>query len=534
MTSTDTKISVAGREIPDRWTRLQVRQALGEPTLLSVEFTTGAPPSDIGRHFSDVLAQPFSMELNREGVAGRFECLVAQASVHESGYELTGYGPLRRLMQGQRSRGFVDQSPKQVLDTVLKASGAPAEIDASGGIAGQAVPYLAQAGETDFEFVSRVAARAGLVVYEQDAKVVVAEKTRGPSIALAADDIDALRIVLEPAAVAVSATTTTYLPHASFKEAVSAPAADGPHGGIVAGARDKLFPRPPANLADLEANSANALTDQLRGRARQASARSLRYEFSTRRPDVTVGSILRVSGHDMVSETLVVTALTIDHAYPPRDGSRASLVVAVPRDSLAASVPAVPRLGAAPATVTDNNDPDKLGRVRVKFAWDDKPTAWVRVAAIAAGPKHGALWVPQVDDEVLVEFEYSDPSRPVVVGSLYHGSALPSMEGGVGDVLLARTDGGTEVRIKQTENREEIRLRVHSDGPVLHIVAGDPAKVSIVVEQGTCEVTAKSVQLTAKEQFQIKAGTLTLEARDGIKISAGSDVTVKGAKIELN
>lgn len=534
MTRTESKISVAGHEIADRWTRLQVRQSLGEPALVSVEFTTGAPPRDIRGHFSDMLAHPFSVELHRDGVAGRFECLVAQASVHEGGYELIGYGPLYRLMQGKRSRGFVDQSPRQVLDAVLKAAGVPAQIDASGGLAGQVVPYLAQAGETDFEFVSRVAARAGLVVYERDMKVVIAERASGPAIELAGADLEALRIIVEPAAVAVTATTTNYLPHATFKEAVSSAPADGPHTEAVAASRDRLFPGPPANLADLEASSANALTDQLRARARQAGARSLRYEFSTRRPDVTVGSILRVSGHDMVSETLVVTALTIDHTYPAQDDSRASLVVAIPRNSLCSSVPAAPRLGAAPATVTDNNDPDKLGRVRVKFAWDDKPTAWVRVAAVAAGPDHGALWVPKVDDEVFVEFEYSDPSRPVVVGSLYHGAALPSIESGVGDVLLARTDAGTEVRIKQTENREEIRLRVLADGPVLHIVAGDPAKVSILVEQGVCEVTAKSVQLSAKEQFQIKAGTLSLEASDGITVSTKGDVTIEGARIKLN
>ncbi len=534
MTRTDTKVSVAGRAIPDRWTRLQVRQSLGEPTCLSVEFTTGVPPRDVGRHFSEMLAQPLSLELQREGVAGRFQCLVAQASVQVGGYELTGYGPLHSLTQGRRSRGFVDQSPRQVLEAVLVAAGVPAEINASGGLAGQAVPYLAQVGETDFDFVSRVSARVGLVVYEHDTKVVIAEKASGPSIDLAAADIEALRIILEPAAVAVAATTTTYLPYATLRDSVSAAAVDGPHGKTVSGSLDKLFPGPPDSPADLEASSANALTDQLRAKARQAGARSLRYEFSTRRPDITVGSILRVSGHDMVSEALVVNSLTLDYTYPSREGSRASLVVAVPKDRLGSSVPAAPRLGAAPATVADNNDPDKLGRVRVKFAWDGKPTAWVRVAAIAAGSGHGALWVPQVDDEVLVEFEYADPSRPVVVGALYHGSALPSIEGGVGDVLLARTDAGTEVRIKQTENREEIRLRVHSDGPVLHIVAGDPAKVSIIVEQGACEVTAKSVQLNAKEQFQIKAGTLLLEASDGIKVSTKGDVTVEGAKIKLN
>lgn len=534
MIRTKSKITVAGREISHHWTRLQVQQALGEPALLSVEFTTGAPPKDVGRHLSGALAQPFAVELQRDGVVGRFEGLVARASASETGYELTAVGPLHRLTQGPRSRGFVDQSPRQVLEAVLKAAKVPVQIDASRSLAADKLPYLAQANETDLAFVSRVAARAGLVVYEYDSQVVIADTANGPLLEIAAADIEALRIVLEPAAVAGTAATTTYLPRATLTGSTTDAAGSGPHARTVAGSLSKLFPGPPANLADFDAGSRNALTDQLRAWARQTGARSLRYEFSSHRPDIAVGSILQVTGHDMVGETLVVTGLTIDHTYPAGAGGRTSTIVAIPKDSFGSRVPSPPQLGAVLATVAANNDPDKLGRVQLKFAWDDKPGAWARVAAVAAGPKHGALWVPQVDDEVLVEFEYADPSRPVVVGSLYHGAAWPSIEDGVGDVLLARTDAGTEIRIKQTENREEIRLRVHSDGPVVHIVAGDPAKVSITVEQGTCEVTAKTVQLTAKEQFEIKAGKLSLEASDGVTISSQGDVTVKGARIKLN
>jgi type VI secretion system secreted protein VgrG len=534
MIRTNSKISVAGREIADHWTRLQIQQALGEPTLISVEFTTGRPPKDVGQHFSDTLAQPFSVELQRNGVVGRFEGLVARASVCETGYELTGFGPLHQLTQGPRSRSFVDQSPRQVLEAVLKAAEVPARIDASRALAAGKVPYLAQASETDLAFVSRVAARAGLVVYEHDDQVVIADTANGPSLDVAAEDIEALRVVLEPAAAAGTAATTTYLPHAALTGSTTDATGSGPHARTVADSLGKLFPGPPANIANFDASSGNALTDQLRAWARQAGARSLRYEFSSHRPDISIGSILRVSGHDMVSETLVVTRLTIDYTYPVGDRGHTSTIVAIPRDNFAFRVPSAPQLGAVPAMVAANDDPDKLGRVQVKFAWDDKPGAWARVAAFAAGPHHGALWVPQVDDEVLVEFEYSDPSRPVIVGSLYHGAALPSIEGGVGDVLLARTDAGTEIRIKQTENREEIRLRVHSDGPVVHIVAGDPAKVSITIEQGTCEVTAKTVQLTAQEQFEIKAGKLSLEASDGVTISSQGDVTLKGARIKLN
>ncbi len=67
------------------------------------------------------------------------------------------------------------------------------------------------------------------------------------------------------------------------------------------------------------------------------------------------------------------------------------------------------------AIVTDNNDPDNIGRVKVKFPWlgDDVESWWARIAAPGAGPDYGIVWVPQVNDEVLVGFLHGDVRMPV-------------------------------------------------------------------------------------------------------------------------
>ena len=73
--------------------------------------------------------------------------------------------------------------------------------------------------------------------------------------------------------------------------------------------------------------------------------------------------------------------------------------------------------------VTNNKDPDKLGRVRVKFPTlaDDLEGWWARVLSLNAGKQRGLLMMPQVGDEVVVGFEHGDPPRPFVVGSLWNG-----------------------------------------------------------------------------------------------------------------
>lgn len=78
---------------------------------------------------------------------------------------------------------------------------------------------------------------------------------------------------------------------------------------------------------------------------------------------------------------------------------------------------------------------DRLGRVRIRFHWQDGEGAscWVRVAQRAAGGGMGSQFLPRIGQEVLVQFLENDIDRPIIVGALYNGRG----EGGV-----APTPGG--------------------------------------------------------------------------------------------
>ena len=73
--------------------------------------------------------------------------------------------------------------------------------------------------------------------------------------------------------------------------------------------------------------------------------------------------------------------------------------------------------------VTTNDDPDKLGRVKLMFPWlsDDYESDWARLVQLGAGPDSGAVFLPEVNDEVLVAFEFGDVRRPYVLGGLFNG-----------------------------------------------------------------------------------------------------------------
>ncbi len=83
--------------------------------------------------------------------------------------------------------------------------------------------------------------------------------------------------------------------------------------------------------------------------------------------------------------------------------------------------------GVAAGIVTNNQDPDGLGRVRIRFPWlsDDNETDWARIATMMAGSGRGSFFLPEVGDEVLVAFEHGDINHPFVIGMLWNGVDTP-------------------------------------------------------------------------------------------------------------
>ena len=74
---------------------------------------------------------------------------------------------------------------------------------------------------------------------------------------------------------------------------------------------------------------------------------------------------------------------------------------------------------------------DKYGRVKLQFPWDrygkadENASCWVRVAQSWAGKKWGAIYLPRIGQEVVVEFLEGDPDRPIITGRVYNGEAMP-------------------------------------------------------------------------------------------------------------
>ena len=75
--------------------------------------------------------------------------------------------------------------------------------------------------------------------------------------------------------------------------------------------------------------------------------------------------------------------------------------------------------------------PDEYGRVKVQFHWDrygkkdENSSCWTRVSQTHAGKSFGAIHIPRIGEEVIVEFLEGDPDQPIITGRVYNAEAMP-------------------------------------------------------------------------------------------------------------
>lgn len=195
--------------------------------------------------------------------------------------------------------------------------------------------------------------------------------------------------------------------------------------------------------------------------------------------------------------------------------------------------------GVVTAVVTGNEDDHQQGRIKVKFPWlaGDYESFWAPVVQVGAGPNSGAVFIPEVGDEVLVAFQNGDFMHPFVIGGLYNGQDKPRIDDNMFDNGKVRRrsfvsrmghrfiffDADNASGVAMVTNNGKLQLALNETTQELH-VKGD---MKVIVESDQ-EINLNSAHVTVKasEDFTVRAGKVTIKS-DGV-------VDIDGAVIQLN
>jgi uncharacterized protein involved in type VI secretion and phage assembly len=192
--------------------------------------------------------------------------------------------------------------------------------------------------------------------------------------------------------------------------------------------------------------------------------------------------------------------------------------------------------------VTNNDDPDGLGRVKVRFPWlsDTDESWWARIAAPMAGNGRGALFTPEVDDEVLVAFQHGDVRFPYVLGALWNGKDAPPESkplDGDGKVVkrVIKSRSGHVIRLDDTDGDEKIEIidqsgknRIVIDTGKNTITIQADSDILLQAAQGKVAIEAQSIELTST------AKDIKLESSGNLDLKASAQSNLKGSVVNIN
>jgi uncharacterized protein involved in type VI secretion and phage assembly len=178
--------------------------------------------------------------------------------------------------------------------------------------------------------------------------------------------------------------------------------------------------------------------------------------------------------------------------------------------------------GLVVGVVDDLDDPESLGRVRVKLPHlDNELSDWAPLVSPMGGKDRGVVFRPEPDDTVLVAFELGDPRRPYVLGAFW---SKPDPPPALGDpakennLRLIRSRSGHVIRLDDTDGSERIEI----------VDAKERLKV-------TLDTAANEIAVTADGgTVRVEASTVKITATSTAEISANGKLTLKGQTVEIN
>ena len=461
---------------------------------------------------------------------------------------------LHRLFRGNKSRVFKDSKAADVFGTLVSEAGLSSFSEATT----TSHKYLLQEDETDGDFIERLANEVNYYFRGEGNRVLFKKIGGGPSTNVY------LSLGAELISFSARATTQTHLKSATVrgwdpvtKKALVGTASSGAarldtkvvsaaNGMNGVGTALLVGEGPKGHLDDVAKSVMERSIDP------NLQAEGVCFGQAKLKVDgvVDVAKVgKRFSGKYRISR--------LRHSYSSEEGFRTEFSCRGGTDqSLAALVghaAATERAaksagtfdGCAIGIVTDNNDKEgNMGRVKVKFPHvsDELESHWYRVVSPGGGGKepHGWYLLPEVNDEVLVVFERSDPRLGYVVGGLFNGVDKPpiplatAVENGKVNQHALYTKKGAFLLFDDKEGKEAIQMKSKSGDFDLRFEESAGLTITNKQSGNVIKVTADgNITIESKQgdvEVKASAGKLTLKAQQDVSIeSAGGKVAIKAA-----
>ncbi len=509
-------------------------ELLGKPVSLYVEIIRGDEKGEIhtdSLSFSGII---FNAGLQRKNSKSGLDI------------EVIAYSPDYLLLDHPHCFSYEKKTLKDIVTQTIKPYDIPVKISPA---MSEEIPYTVQYNESNYSFLSRLASRFGEWFYYNGEELVFGRSDRGKSQKLHflfdvrnyqyrldiehQDYVHSHHNYLNYSntgsdSLSVSGDPLHYMTDIAYKESVSL-------------YKKKTFEHQRDSAP--EESSFDETKKSVRYQSLGKKGQMLVCHGSSNRADLRLGSLIQIQEEyengrcnkgTITHEELLICRLThtigsngfyeneftgipADSEYPPYTGSVTS-----------------PQSGAQRAVVRDNRDPEKLGRVRVQFLWQQEQdsnlmTPWIRIAQPHGGNEKGFYFIPEIDEEVMVGFENGNAEKPYVTGTLYHGQQLPGSHwaNDSNDIKAIRTRNGHTVEINDAGAGGFIRIYDNEKENYVLTLSTDEKLIKLESTGNIAFRAAKSILLEAGEDVRINAEkNIIHDAGENIEETAGNNITI--------
>ncbi len=472
-----------------------------------------------------------------------------------------GYDKLHRLQRGRKVKVFKDSTHSDIIQKAFQEGGLSVTVESTS----PTLKHTIQTNESDFDFVQRLANLNGLEIHSTPTGTFEVKKMASGSpvatLTLQQDVIDlSVRVNSSDQVNKVTvrnwdlkqkqaivgnseAATNAYKPSATYN-------------GKTGKSASSSFGSPEITVLNytvqdqVEAqNFAKAIFDDLAGRFVQLEG------SCQGQPLLAAGKKAKVENGGIFSGEYYLTRVT--HRYlngnylcyfEANSRQTNTLLELTSQNSSNNRSIESPIIG----LVSDLNDEDNLGKVKVKFPvyGDTIESAWARVATPMGGTNGGMYFMPEVNDEVLVAFEHGDPNRPIVIGSLYNNTDKPpefdgkAVEGGKVKHRLIKSRVGHFLVMNETDDKPAIHIvdktgknKIVIDSTENTITIESDKDIKLVAKNGLISMEAKNIEMTTTENVKITATqgikaeatqNIEMKATQNFKVEATMNAEIKG------
>ncbi|MBV6622396.1 MAG: VgrG-related protein [Rivularia sp. (in: Bacteria)] len=456
-----------------------------------------------------------------------------------------GYDVSHRLYRGRYNRSFQNMTDSDIVKKIVKEVGIPI-----GKIEDTSIPhdYVFQSNQNNMEFFRERATRQGFELFIQDGKIYFRKPKSDTDLKLKwLEEIHSFRVRVTSAE-QVKEVEVRGWDYSNKRPIVATKKKPElitkTENGIGSETNDKFnqLPAPKMIVVDKpifnpkEADAiAQALCDELGGQFVYADAKA---EGNT---EIRAGRVVELEEMGQHDGKYYITETR--HLYQERvyttefsvRGLRGGDLLSI----LSPQTHLKPGQTSLVGIVTDNEDPEGWGRVKVKFPTltEDHASQWARVVSMGAGNNRGFDCLPEINDEVLVLFEHGDIHRPYVIGGVWNGKDSPPES-----IKDSVKDGLVRLRSINTRTGHKLQFVEEDKGSSktgFYIRTNGGHQISINDSEQFIEITTKNghqLKMSDKDSsINLNSiGNLKIKAGGNIDINATGVITVQGSLIKLN